>query len=344
MDIANYVRIFDLAPTDELVEKRAAATKDLASRLIKKQTVDVSFKLADELISGCQPGHALPSAMSELIESSIRKSAKAFSSEGQGLQTLVVGLLGALQALKGNQQASHDLLTLDVFAMALVSGLSFQNHVEEVRLEALRHDVLSSAEKVLSLRAIASRSREPVNLEPPKPLTELTPENLTSAFAYDATALSALRSNAALDREEIDLLWWILSDWSHILGRRFSSPDNPVSSLIASGMEFATLLRRLPATAHERLVARNAPAVDPISLSELVERLGEDRKLLAKPYDQNDVISRCPHVFPLLNALIGTAEPTLAWSIRRSSDEWVRRALLECGALHITSHLPKLVA
>jgi hypothetical protein len=32
-------------------------------------------------------------------------------------------------------------------------------------------------------------------------------------------AIADLRSNAAVDREEIDLLWWVLSDWSSLLGR-----------------------------------------------------------------------------------------------------------------------------
>jgi hypothetical protein len=46
-DVATHVRIFDAAPTDDLVTKRTTVVKDLAAKLIKDNNVDALLAVVD---------------------------------------------------------------------------------------------------------------------------------------------------------------------------------------------------------------------------------------------------------------------------------------------------------
>jgi hypothetical protein len=156
-------------------------------------------------------------------------------------------------------------------------------------------------------------------------------------------AFNALRTNAAIDREEIDLLWWVLSDWSTLLDRRYSGMTNPVTAALSSGIEAGRMLRRFPADAHRNLVLRHVKQGALISLADMIVSLGDDRILLANAFSGQTIIAACPAVFPLLGALISGSATHIRAKQKRPVSEWAARALLETAALHVTSLLPVVV-
>ena len=345
-DIATYVRIFDSDPDDDLVVKRTAAIKDLASRYGKGgRKVVAILQTADDIATALEAKGKVSESMSKEVEDAVRKGgAEAFVAVGQDLQLKVCAALAALQLLDAAAPVAGDVTTGVVLAVGLWSALSFQAPLSEPKLEALRSNLLNAAHQHVIQSATSSRQRTKVsdiNVAAPEPLD---PANVAKTINNGLrAAFTALRANAAVDREEIDLLWWILSDWSTLLDRRYSSAVNAVTAALSSGIEAGQILRRLPSDAHRNLVLRNVKQGEAINLADLVKSLGHDRALLAAAFSDHSVIAACPAVFPLLGAVTNGSASHARAKQKRAVAEWAARALLETAAIHVTSLLPVAV-
>jgi hypothetical protein len=203
--------------------------------------------------------------------------------------------------------------------------------------------LLQQCQRVVLTRAEAARKRikvPDVRFDEPE---ELTANNIGEAFKKGLKdTFDALTVNAAIDREEIDLLWWVLADWSKLLDARFSSSKKLVSVAIASGLEVGKMLRSMPVDAHRHLALRHISNADPISLVDLITELGDDIQKLAAPYMSNAVLIACPNIFPLLTALTSEEASGKEAEIKYSLHDWAARAMLESAALHVTAHLPRV--
>jgi len=332
-DIAIYIRIFDLEPTDELVQKRTSAIKDLCASYAKRKTVADILELANDLAVAVTAKASIPTALAREVEVAIKPLSPAFVQEGQELQMLVCALLAALQYLEG--AISSQGPKTDMLAAGLWSALSNQSPRTEPKLEALRNKLLELSQRIV----IATSSRRRNRTEVPDFYAKL-PEPLDLSTFADAITkgsiktIKSLRDNAALDREELDLLWWVLSDWSELLNDTLSSsPD--VAAAIARGVEAACLLRRLPGDAHKHLVLKGIEKGDPLSLDNIIQTLGDNRTKLISTFQENATLVACPAVFPLLSALSAGQVSGHTSQIKRSLQDWAGRALLERSILHV---------
>jgi GTPase-associated system helical domain len=213
----------------------------------------------------------------------------------------------------------------------------------EPKLEALRAALMAAAHAHTMKTASTARNRVAVpDITFPAP-KEFDATNVELSVKNGAkAAIAALRANAAVDREELDLMWWVLSDRSGLLSRRISTDENKASAAIASGLEAGRMLRRMPADAHLYLALRHVGKAPPLTLPELIKAVGDDRKALIAPFAENPVLVACGSIFPLLTALrTGSATDAKA-KVKRALDDWVGRALLESAILHVTSHLPSV--
>lgn len=339
--IATHVRIFDATPADDLVTKRTSAIKDLAGKFTKGVAVGTTMAYASDLAIALGDEKKLSATLSADVEASIRKTAKAFIADGQQLQMTVCAALGAIDALGTKRNSSPNVLTVDVLAIALWSALGFQKPRKEAKIEALRLELLELARAHVLTAATMTRRRH--NVEIAKIALPEAYEPAAVAKAIDtatSSALEALRANAAADREELDLLWWVITDWSTLLGERFSAASNVTAAALASGIEAGGLLRRMPDEAHRHLALRHANGGDAVALKGLLQALGDVREALAEPYAAFDFVPQCPAVFPLANALLAGSAPTERPPVQRSIAEWAERALLERAALEVTARLP----
>ncbi len=335
-----HIRIFDADPTDDLVKKRTLSIKELSAKFLSGQAGLDSLRRANDLAIAIEAKGRLSDVLSDSVAAAVSKQATAFVKEGQDLQILVCGMLAAITALQTSNPSTGALLTPDVLASGLWSALSFQPVRSEAKIEALRQELLEQAQRHVRVTAASARVRKAV----PDFKVSLSDggdaATQAEAMATGAKAtITALRENAAVDREELDLLWWIQSDWSELLDRRFAGA--PVeAAAIASGLECGRLLRRMPGAAHRTLSLRHVGDGETMTLPELLKKLGDDRTKLAAAYADNTTLAACPAVFPLITAL-GSDKPTNPnGKIKRSLSEWGSRALLESAVLHVTAHLP----
>jgi len=343
--IATHIRIFDAEPTDDLVTKRTVAIGQISEALKKQTSVDELLQTANDLARAVEHKGVFSETLGKEIEEAIAKSAVSFVAEKNGTQMVTCGMLGALQAIDANPGNSSNLLISDVLALGLWSALGFQKPSTNAKLEALRTELLNKAHGVVLKRASLSRKRMDVpDMKFAAPADGSEPVSVDTSFA-DATraTVEALRANAAVDREELDLLWWVLSDRSELLKRHLSTEKNSTTRAIASGIEAGHLLRRMPSEAHLHLVLRNVGADDATSsLTDVIKAVADDRQALVAPYGGQQIVLACPAVFPLLNGLRNGTSSDGHAKQKRSLEDWAARALLESSILQVTSHLPKV--
>ena len=144
---------------------------------------------------------------------------------------------------------------------------------------------------------------------------------------YPVIIFFALQNNAALDREELELLWFCLGDHSAVLNVKLSSLKAPVG-LVASALETTKLLRRLPATSHVNMALRNVATGKAKTLAALVSETEAYRNQFVS-YLADNIASTYPNILPVTSALLGYSAPKDT-EVREMS-EWGRRLVLELG-------------
>jgi hypothetical protein len=352
--IANHIRIFAVSPSDDLVTKRTAAIGEIANAIKAQNDVGDILRNANDLATAAQQGGSLSAHLSQMIEGAIRKSSTAFIAEDEtAVEMLVCGLSSALQVLTGAKPGRNGKTSIgDILSLGLWSALSFQKPRGEAKLEQLRNELMQAAQDHCAWVASEGRRRTVVAEPEFKLIAEETPgadtesepdldeDTIKQGLEPFRTSIADLKANAAIDREEIDLLWWVLSDWSTLLRRRFSTEKGAVAA-IASGLEAGRMIRRIPAEAHRHLILRNVPAAKDFSLQEILSAIGDDRAALAT-VDAGDYIAKYPAVFPLLCALnTGSAQDTRA-KVKRPIGDWADRALLESAVIRVCTNLPSV--
>lgn len=337
-DIARHVRIFDPDPSDDLVTKRTAVVKDLASKLVKDRDIDALISATDGVASACVKGGAIPEGMAALVETSIREQSTAFIRAGHELELLTMALLGLDQAILVAAKPGTGLSIGDVVATAAWLALSLQPPSTDPKLEMLRAEVMHNARNWSLSSASRSRLRKPVNEIKIDAFAADLPDASTKIKAALEAPIATLRENAILDREEIDFLWWALGDYSSLLKRQLSASAAPAAAM-AAAIEGAQTLRRLPSEGHKHIVMRHVRKHDALALTEMVAALGTDREALLKPI-AGERVRKFPAVFGLLATLLRDPAAPGGTGEKELLSEWSARALLEAGFLHVLSHAP----
>lgn len=324
-----HMRIVSLTPTNEDVNARLAAIGELSAVWGKITNVDEILSKAG-MIAASLGGDGQPDVDLGLeVQEALQKHASAFLYTESPLDVGVCAGVAALSILDSSL-GNGGWTTADVYSNTFWSALTFQPTLTEEKREKLRREVLDLAQK--RSRSAADKARERTDVPEMGDLTVTIAEGAkpTTTFkkATGAT-VEALRRNAALDREEIDFLWWVQLNRSRLLKRQIGGMAEPLR-LVASGIEAASHLRRLPADLHYDLVLRTVDEDPELDLKELIEAIGDDRKLLAASFNTSRV-ARHSSVFPLLHALASGQVDASGADEKRRASTWAGRALLEAG-------------
>jgi GTPase-associated system helical domain len=331
MNLAQHMRISGLQVLDEDVTSRRQAANDLKTKWLKTTKIDVLFKRAGEIAIAIGSEEAPPQNLCAEVETAVQVHASAFLSSERPTDVGVCAAAAFAAMLEGGLKADG-WTNVNVMATALWSALAFQAPLQDSKREALRAEILNAAHEHSMQAAEEARKRSEVADFAEFSVADDDAQT-KAAFkkATDAT-IRALRRNAALDREEIDFLWWTLGSRSRVLKRPFSKIDEPVR-LVAAGIEAASYLRRLPCDVHRELVLRHVDDDAKTDLIGLLASIGEDRAYLVGELVKDARIAANPIVFPLLLALVSGQAGTVGGAEQRSSSEWGARALLEASLL-----------
>jgi hypothetical protein len=298
--------------------------------------VENILQLAADVVKGVAKGGNLPDARATEVEAVIKERSPSFVREGQELQILTCALLVVLKLLTETNPTHGVWCRRDILALGLWSGLGFQIPRTEERLEALRSKLLVTSRDLTLASAAYARTRQ-----------EVPAITLNAPEEYEATeigkaiqdgvppAVDALRLNAELDREEIDFLWWILSGWSKLAGKSFSSMSD-TAAVVAAGFEAGSVVRRIPVEAHKHLVLRMLKQDLTVSMHDVLESLKDEREQITAFFGNNPLFAGRESLFPLIKACVaGKAGGKSAGAHSLKLSDWAARALLESSILHV---------
>ena len=240
-------------------------------------------------------------------------------------------MVAVVHAIEGGGRVSEGWAAADALATALWSGASFLPANPDPKLEELRSQAIAAAQQRILESSVDTRNRHKV-----PDFGQIGGETLDAAAFRAATAgtIDALRYNAALDREELDILWCVLAATSTVLEKPLASLS-PASRAIATGIELGALLRGLPGQSHRNLSVRSVEEAEPLSLGGVVDALGDDRPALAASFGSEPLVDNAASVFPLLNAIRAGSGASAGAEVRRPLREWCARALLERAVLRV---------
>lgn len=327
-NLAVHMRITGLTVSNDDVDSRRAAATKLAAAWRKLSDPGQIIDKAAAIAMALGGDGIAPDPLASEVEATVQKTASAFLAAERPLEVGVCAGMAAV-AIIAPPPSRNGWTVADIYANALWLALSFQPALADEKREKLRQEVLTLARAQSLNSANAARERDVVP-EPAELTVTWNDDDATATTNFKEAlveTVGALRRNAALDREELDFLWWAQLSRSRALGRALTKIPEPVR-LLAAGIEGAALLRRLPADVHREIVLRTLEADPRLSLGELLTALGEDRPALTAQVPAG-AWSNTPSVFPLLTALASGAAPAI--DAARSASDWGGRALLEAG-------------
>lgn len=327
--MAKHSQIIWAQPTDADVAARNKAVAALQMQFAKQSTRD-SIKTAGA-IADCFAGVPLPAFLALDVQNAISDQSPAFLLANNELQGAVCLAVAALTSVREHGVVRTGWSNVDALAAALWSALTFQGQVENAKLEELRQELVSACRDRVAVVAKEARVRHDVPDVGTLTIPESDAAGTRANNAYrraTAPVIAALKNNQDLDREELDFLWWVLSDYSEILGCPLHSRD-VMPRAVAVGIEGAKLLRRLPGDGYRHAVLRRVGASDKLSLEALIAAVGGDRAPLGQAF-AGKWPAEIPTVFPLLSALAATGEVQGPGTTLDARD-WGARALLEAS-------------
>lgn len=342
VDIAKHVRIFEASPTDEYVEKRTAAINAILAKFKKVSAIDSLIELAAAISEGLYDPDQISSDLAEDIGSAIKSKSSSFVVEGSNIEIAMCGSIALLKYISSSKATAGWLSRADCVALALWSSLTLRKPLHEPKIESLRQELIAASARLINESAESARERSEIPaLVHPKvtvPAEESEDQSqMKKEFDQRAAAtVDALSTNAALDREELDMLWWILGDWSEISGAKVSEM-NETTATVVTGLELAERLRRVPATAHRHLVWRGVSKNKKISFGKLVGHLDKEATGLRESMSTEGIVSQIPGAMPLLNAVTSSEGVDDELWIELSVKDWGTRALIEGALIRISN-------
>lgn len=329
--MAKYAQIIWADPTNQDVQDRNKAVETLRAQ-ISTMSTHKAIELA-AAIAGGFGGAELPGDLAKQIETAVSAESAAFVLKGKELQAQVCLAVAALGVVEAPVTDSFGWTTADALAASLWSALTLQDQPEHAKIEELRQDLIEACRTRVGQVAKIARQRVDVPDVGRLTIPESDPAGNRANTAYrkaTAPVIAALKTNQELDHEEIDFLWWATADFSKILNSALGDQE-PFTRAIASGLEGATMLCRLPGDGFRHAVLRHVGASQTMSLVELIAALAEWRTKLREPH-ANGWATDFPLVFPLISSLIAD-EHRPATAVELDARGWGARALLEASIL-----------
>lgn len=335
MNLALHMRISALQPTDDEVNSRKNAAMALCAAWGKAKTFDVVVARA-EAVAASLTLDAPPADIATEVEAAIQAHASAFLASDRPFDVGICSAAAALSMFE-SKPSVDGFSVVDILATALWSALAFQPQLQDSKREALRAEVLAATRDRALEAAEFSRGRSPVDEF--GAFTVTSGEEAKSAATFKKATgetIKALRRNAALDREELDFLWWALGARSRLLKKPLNAVKEPVRALVA-GIEASQHLRRFPCDVHRDLVLSTLEGNPALNLAGLLDAVGDARETIAASYMDSVAVRDNPQVFPLLFALVTGEVKASGADIERTSEDWGARALLEAGIARLQS-------
>ena len=246
-----WYRIVNPQPSSDTVDRRTLAAKNLIKLMDEAENFDLVLGCAEAVVGGFDSGFAQGSPTVQAVVSSIKTHDSAFPQDltenAVELRAIAAVAIGEL-LLRNEDEADKAPAEEARLVSAIVqSGLHLRPAPKARFVKQLLDELLNASRTVLTHAAEQSRLRVATIDQLVKTLQD-KPENV-------ATSIQELTRQAAIDREELNILWWMFAACSSTTGVAFLEMA-PGAAALACGAELGGLCLLPPARSHEAMVRR----------------------------------------------------------------------------------------
>lgn len=310
-----FLRIADPKPSNEKVGMRTKAAADLVTKLAKKENQSLLLAFLQGSVAGfdnppfTQESAAVVALIKHIKEqggdSTLPADLKENALELRALAGMVVGEL--------LENSLKDGVSDEAMLAALgISAASLRPAAKDKHLEWMRSELLAQAGKVLQQGAAQRRQRSTPalsklnDIELPEEEDEEEGGHWKEVLPAIRAALSEAKAQALIDREEIDMLWWMFAGFSEIEQKPLAKLS-PSAAAFTAGVELGRrclLPPSLSATAMVERAAtsgRKATALAAITLDDAATEWTEALLDGLSPGDEKgkSAVNHCPALLPL---------------------------------------------
>lgn len=306
-----WLRIVYAKPDDEVVRKRQLACRDLIKGIDDAEDTNLLIECVAGVINGFESGFTKDSEAVSTIISSIIEHQPAFTSDlsDNALELRVCAMiaLGEIisREVKESKEASDDAV---LASLLLISGFGLRPKVQERHLKVALDELIKSARTTAGRAAVAKRQRADLDFEP---LAEVTAGTDTASLLKSLRPVlkelfEQLEQQAAMDREELQVLSWLYNNYAETAGKSISDLD-PFEAAMCCGIEVADMARIPPIEGIRQMIAdaavRNRKKQDlkKITLVEIIEQLSHESKnaLVSVDAGVRKLVQRFAPLFPI---------------------------------------------
>jgi hypothetical protein len=219
-------RVIHPNPTDEMVTRRKAMVANVISNFDVGDDVENMFRLVSAALTGLSPSIASDVELGTLFAETIKKQHEAFSSllseNAQELQLVACLAVGELLSRKADDaDSAESQVTL---AALVLSTASLMTNADGVHLRTIHDALTQTAGDIVSCTAIIARKR-------PGYSSTAFDQSMAAADVTTfwnqlkpllKTAFDALERASAIDRDELEVLWWLYNGESSTFRKKFS--------------------------------------------------------------------------------------------------------------------------
>ncbi|AVA14711.1 hypothetical protein C3E99_13345 [Sphingopyxis sp. MG] len=321
-----HLKIIDPAANDDFIARRLEAISKLAQKIRRITSLPDQARFASQLVDALAHCRISDDSKAWVTEALV-KAAPSFEDDGNKDNELGILLVLACGDAIDVAATAASAPSMEFLAQAALSGLQYVSSLNDPQRELLRKDLMGLARSKIQDRGAQARQRQPV----PTPVTS---ENC-------AAAATIMASNAKWDREEIDLLWWVVTDWSVVGDVRVSTLDAEPACVV-SAIETSGLFAGPASQAHRNIATRHVGRLAEEQTPKEFASGSVEARTWARHALQNGIedISRYPAILPALS--IATLTDDQVWEALPASitagapltiADWCRRLVDEIELL-----------
>lgn len=239
-----FVRIADAQPSHEKVQLRIESAKSVLSSVTGGSKTTELLCLIEGTVGGfVSPPFKQDSLAVNLIIDAIKaNSVLPTDLTENALDLRAVAGLAVGELLKGLANGSHD--TRGILAALAISAAELRPLPSDKHVRSMVSMLIAEAHRGLAREAQERRSRVHIALDKLQQFEvmegtgDLSNERVVDAFDVLKKAMVEVRNQASLDREELEILWWMFSGYSEIDQKPFNKLK-PSGAAFAAGIELA---------------------------------------------------------------------------------------------------------
>lgn len=303
-------RLIHPKPTDEMVTRRKAIVASILTSFDSEQDVDEVFRLVSTALTGLSPAIATDVEYGCVLRDVTKKHHEAFPSllneNALDLQVTACLVVGELLTRKHTEQTW--MTPQSAVASLCVSASSLSPSTSGLHLKFVQDALLAASREQLARATTIVRKRPQYDSEQ---FNELTPSGDAAAFwgvlkPVLASAFDALNRSSAIDREELEVLWWLYNSKSLIFDQSLSEMS-AFDIALAAPLELVDRALCPPPKSLNSIVlghvARSSskPTAGGKALKAVVKAWPVEitKSLLPKDEEEKKLVSAWPKVLPL---------------------------------------------